>query len=606
MARRLAQGLLLVVSVTNLLLCPHSKVEESFNLQATHDLIYEGITPAVMMSTTPLWYNATTAKIPLPDLPYDHLSYPGVVPRTFLGPLLISWTMQWLRIPGLWLSVDLLDHPLLVQSLARGILLLAVVGSTCQVGRALDYCYWNTKVTSKAYAATPLSALGTYFLLVSACQFHFPFYASRMLPNTFALVLVLQSFKAWLLQDVKTAASWLVFATAVFRCDLLLLLFTVGLSWLITKRLTIVQAVQIGVTTGILSLLLTVPLDSLMWQRWVWPEGEVFYYNTILGKSGDWGTSPWHWYLTKALPKLLLVGIVWIPCAFLSLPETLVAWWESSNTNPQQQQQARKNPKQKQQINSSSSLRLVDTTWWEFLLPALGYIALYSCLGHKEVRFLFPVVPLLNLAIAIGISRFHKLVFPPANKEKRVSRLSQLGYLACLASLLLSLLASMAFVAVSRHNYPGGDALLQLERHLHEYQHEKGLVSNDSEVRVYIDVAAAMSGISLFGQRQAALSGNATATTIGNGLEWKFTKAGYEDEHAMKENIFEYSASFTHIIAEAGDPSSADGPPKISTNAFTLVDVVPGRPRWDIKRGKIVTQDHLYLWERIGYWKGIR
>jgi alpha-1,6-mannosyltransferase len=312
-----------------------------------------------------------------------------------------------------------------------------------------------------------------------------------------------------------------------------------------------------------------------MWQRWAWPEGEVFYYNTILGKSSDWGTSPWYWYISSALPKLLLAIFPLLPLAVFNIPERLVALWEA-----------------KPAINP-----LLDTTWLEYFLPAVGFVAIYSCLAHKEVRFLFPVMPLFSLAGAVAIGRFHRLVFPPSNKDKRVSMVAKFGYAGCLAALVFSLLASMTFVAVSRWNYPGGEALLRLEVHLTKSL-DQSLIPSQPQVHVYVDVAAAMSGVSLFGQRQASLQ-NETAP-----LEWKFVKAGYEDEHALTEDLFEYSASFTHIIAE--DDQQETSSSKLSTNAFTLIDVIPGKPRIDLKGGRIATQDALYLWERIGFWQGIR
>jgi len=63
--------------LTHLVVSPYSKVEESFNLQAVHDITTYGI---------PFPQNGTYIAEH-----YDHVLFPGAVPRTFVGALFLSF-----------------------------------------------------------------------------------------------------------------------------------------------------------------------------------------------------------------------------------------------------------------------------------------------------------------------------------------------------------------------------------------------------------------------------------------------------------------------------------------------------------------------------------
>ena len=63
-----ADHVLLLVVVAHVALAPFTKVEESFGLQATHDLLFHGADVRA----------------------YDHLEFPGVVPRSFAGAVAVQ------------------------------------------------------------------------------------------------------------------------------------------------------------------------------------------------------------------------------------------------------------------------------------------------------------------------------------------------------------------------------------------------------------------------------------------------------------------------------------------------------------------------------------
>jgi hypothetical protein len=69
---------ILVISVILLHLsyAPYTKVEESFNIQATHDILASGIS-----------WNRTGEFL---RTNYDHVEFPGSVPRTFVGAVVLA------------------------------------------------------------------------------------------------------------------------------------------------------------------------------------------------------------------------------------------------------------------------------------------------------------------------------------------------------------------------------------------------------------------------------------------------------------------------------------------------------------------------------------
>ena len=371
--------LLVAACAAHVGVCPYSKVEESFNLQATHDLLY---------------HRANLAA-------YDHFEFPGVVPRTFAGAVAVAaataplvWPLAALGVSKWW-----------AQLIVRLALALATGCSLVAVQRATRRRFGGT--AAKVYA------------LLSATQFHYLFYAGRTLPNTYGGIFAAVAVARWMDNDGATALRLLTVAAVIFRFELVMLIAPLALLLLLRGQLSFVRIAVLGITTGAVALAATVAVDSIFWQRLVWPEGEALYANTALNKSAEYGTSPFHWYLTSALPRAMT----------FSFPLSLLALATAPRARP-------------------------------LVLVPLVFVAAYSLLPHKELRFVLYAVPPLNVAAAAGLVQ----LWGGVDKRRPLAR--RAAQLAFAGVLVGGLLVSGCFLQAARLNYPGAHALLALHEHV--------------------------------------------------------------------------------------------------------------------------------------------
>lgn len=489
--------LLLVAAVgLHLYLAPYTKVEESFTLQAVHDIVNFGVFPQENVDK------------------YDHKAFPGVVPRTFVGALLLAAPIKAAEaIASVFGHNILRENQFGIQLAVRLLLGLANVWGLVVLRNSIEAVFRPTEGRKRG-------TIGFYFPILLCTQFHLMYYSTRTLPNFVVLPLVNYALGK-LVRGDTTGLTWLGFAGAIFRTE-------VGLFGTIIALVSSLgfgqsNAVSNGVFLGVGALFgvfVTLSVDSYFWGSWLVPEFEAFKYNVFFGNAAKWGTEPFSAYFSRYLanffrpPHVLVLSLL----GFFSDP--------ASNGTPMQFTDDNKvvvtHP-------ARNSLQILVTLAYLFVLAMLRQ-------PHKEWRFIVYIVPVVSLAAANG--------FADISWKWLKQFIHKVFYLVMWGSVAASLGITLIMSYASSFNYPGGEAITWFNANVNGSAH------------VHMDVFPCMSGISKFTQLH-----NTSVV---------YDKTESEPELAALWN------NFTHLITERDMATQAPAFVSHSTGNWELLHTVKG------------------------------
>ena len=486
---------------------PYTKVEESFHIQAIHDILSSGIPTRNVSETL--------------RAEYDHFAFPGAVPRTFVGAVMLSGLSQ----PLIWLKANI-DRQFLGMCFFLHCFSKCANYGALFLARAILGLFNAASLLAFASGLRRTAGKTTaiWYLLFQASQFHIFYYASRTLSNMFAFGLTTLALRYILPEPVsptvyrkraRLSLYLMTVAGIIFRSELAIFLATNTLFLFATRRITIQREI---IPAGILGLLVgltsTVLVDSFFWQQFpLWPELAAFKFNVISGQASAWGTHPWHFYFTNAVPRLLLNPLTYV----VGLPFALY---------------------------QPSTRGLAANT----LIPSLFFLAIYSAQPHKEWRFIIYTIPALTAAASLGAS----YIWTHRTKSL-LYRLLSLGMLvSTFASFLLS---TFVLLPASSANYPGAHAL----NTLHAYAENTKPTSSPDSISVYLGNLACQTGVTRFLQHPSSPSSESTTP-------WYYDKT--EDETTKSSPTF--WSEFDYVLVEPSEESE-----KI-LGSWEVVDTVDG------------------------------
>lgn len=276
------------------------------------------------------------------------------------------------------------------------------------------------------------------------------------------------------------------------------MLATNTIYYFLTRRIRIWQdIIPAGIIGLLVGLTATVIVDSYFWQEFpLWPEFSAFKFNVVSGQASAWGTDPWYFYFTSALPRLLLNPLTWLVC----IPASLLVC-----------------------KNRQASL--------SFIVPSLAFVAVYSFQPHKEWRFIIYIIPALTAAAAQGAANIW------TNRGKSIL------YRLLSFSLVVSTLGSFLFstfilLPISSANYPGAQAIQRA------HFHGQG---SQPRITLYMGNLACQTGVTRFlqqSQNSTFVGGSEKEANIAT--KWEYDKT----EDPVLKSTPEFWSNIDYALVE--------------------------------------------------------
>ena len=207
-----------------------------------------------------------------------------------------------------------------------------------------------------------------WLVFLSLFLWFIPFINVRFSSETWAGITLLYGL-SFLLREKRDQVHYILAGlfigiSFVFRFQMGFAIIGIVL-WLIPNQRKPIQTSFLFIVSSLLPISLSVAIDSWFYGDFVFTPWNYFEYNIIQGVASEFGTSPWYYYLFAIFRfSFFPIGILMLLSLLkvtLIHPKNLIIW------------------------------------------VVVPFILFHSVVGHKELRFLFPVANLVPFLIVMAI-----------------------------------------------------------------------------------------------------------------------------------------------------------------------------------------------------------